>query len=187
MDVLVVVFAFWIFGSHLRISSHGWMKIEDTYNAAISDLQDLRIFVSQKALTTTLEKEQLEILSCYSKIYLYTNRVEIHKALLFAWESVYTSSYTVEILKRQLHNTETLLSKDKEIMTAYKSEFEIKKDLYELDISRVKPTNYPGEEGQCTSTKLSTIDKFFDGVAEKYFKWRKAKSMNGSTQDVLKL
>jgi hypothetical protein len=83
--------------------------------------------------------------------------------------SVYTSSYTVEILTHQLDKIETLLMRDKEIMVEFESKFEIKNDLYELDVSRVEPTNYPREGGQCTSVRLHTLDKFFDRVAKRFW------------------
>lgn len=170
IDVFVVVLGFAIFGNHLRVSSQGWFRVEDAYNAAISHLQDLRIFVSQKALKIDdVNVMQLDILSCYSRIHSHKNRIKIHEALLFALNSVYYSSYTTEILNRQLHEIDTSLKKDNEIIAAYISEFEMEKDfLYELDISRVKSSNNSIKGVECTSRRLTPIDRFFNSVAERY-------------------
>ena len=170
IDVFVGVLAFAIFGNHLRISSQGWLKVEDAYNEAISHLQDLRIFAVQKTLKIDLVNTmQLDILSCYSRIHLHKDRIKIHDALQYALNSIYSTSYTTKILVRQLDAVKKSLKKDDKIIAAYINEFEREKDfLSELDLSRIKSIYSLKEGGEKTLERLTRIDRFFNTVAGRY-------------------
>jgi hypothetical protein len=170
IDAIVGLLAFAIFGNHLRISSQGWLKVEDAYNEAISHLQDLRIFAVQKTLKTNLANTmQLDILSCYSRIHLHKDRIEICDALEYALNSIYSTSYTTKILVRQLDAVKKSLKKDEKIIAAYINEFEREKDfLSELDLSRIKSSHSSKEGGEKTLKRLTRIDRFFNTVAGRY-------------------
>ncbi|MFY9796374.1 MAG: hypothetical protein WBF33_20475 [Candidatus Nitrosopolaris sp.] len=166
IDVFVGLLAFAIFGNHLRVSSQGWLRVEDSYNTTISHLQDLRIFVTQKALKIeSVNTKQLNILSRYSRIHLHKDRKEMKDALQYALNSVYSTSYTTDILRRQLNEVTTSLEDDDKINATYLCKFEGERDfLSELVFSGIR-SDFSSREG---GKRLTRIDEFFNSVAKKY-------------------
>lgn len=166
IDLIIGALSFAIFGNHLRVSSRGWMCVEDAYNGAISHLGDFRVFLARIELNKDLEVAQPHILSFYWQVYLHKDRINMHKAFQHALNSVYSTSYTMKILIRKSLEISELLKKDKDIVTTHGHKFKIERDLLP-ELSSIFE-EYSPEGGEKMSSRLNRIDKFFNSVVKRF-------------------